>query len=91
MTYIYVYTADKDKFKRIEKAVEVAKSLDETLVFCVNDLEAIEEVRKNGFKAMNVDAIADLFNLSDGSDTFYISTPEDTTYLKAAFANVKEI
>ena len=91
MTYIYVYTDDKDKFERIKKAVEVAKNLDETPVFCVNDLEAIEEVNKNGFKAMNVDALQDLFNLSDGSDTFYISTPEDTTYLKAVFANVKEI
>ncbi len=40
---------------------------------------------------MNVDAIEDLFNLSDGSDTFYILTPEDSSYLKAAFANVKEI
>ncbi len=91
MIYIYVYTADKEKFERIKKAVEVAKNLDETPVFCVNDLEAIEEVRKHGFKAMNVDALQDLFNLSDGSDTFYILTPEDTTYLKAAFANVKEI
>ncbi|ACM93240.1 hypothetical protein NAMH_0303 [Nautilia profundicola AmH] len=91
MTYIYVYTADKDKFERIKKAVEVANTLPETPVFCVNDLEAIEEVRKNGYKAMNVDALQDLFNLSDGSDTFYILTPEDTTYLKAAFANVKEI
>ncbi len=91
MIYVYVYTADKDKFERIKKAVEVAKNLDETPVFCVNDLEAIEEVRKHGFKAMNVDALQDLFNLSDGSDTFYISTPEDATYLKAAFANVKEI
>ena len=91
MTYIYVYTADKEKFERIKKAVEVAKSLSETPVFCVNDLEAIDEVRKNGFKAMNVDALQDLFNLSDGSDTFYVFTPEDTTYLKAAFANVKEI
>jgi hypothetical protein len=91
LIYIYVYTADKDKFDRIKKAVEFAKSLDETSVFCVNDLESIGEVRKHGFKAMNVDALQDLFNLSDGSDTFYISTPEDTAYLKAAFANVKEI
>jgi methionine synthase I (cobalamin-dependent) len=91
LTYIYVYTADKKKFERIKKAVEVAKTLDETPVFCVNDLEAIEEVNKNGFKAMNVDALQDLFNVSDGSDVFYISTPEDTAYLKAAFANVKEI
>jgi hypothetical protein len=29
--------------------------------------------------------------LTDGSDTFYIITPEDSTYLKASFANVKEI
>ena len=60
MTYIYVYTADKDKFERIKKAVEVAKTLDETPVFCVNDLEAIEEVRKHGFKAMNVDALQEV-------------------------------
>jgi hypothetical protein len=91
LTYIYVYTADNKKFDRIKKAVEVAKSLNETPVFCVNDLEAIEEVRKSGFKAMNVDALADLFNLSQGNDEFIICTPEDTTYLKAAFANVKEI
>jgi hypothetical protein len=91
LIYIYVYTADKDKFERIKKAVEVAKTLNETPVFCVNDLEAIEEVRKNGFKAMNVDALQDLFNLGDGGDTFYISTPEDTTYFKASLANVKEI
>jgi len=91
MTYIYVYTADNKKFDRIKKAVEVAKSLNETPVFCVNDLEAIEEVRKNGFKAMNVDALADLFNLSQGNDEFIIITPEDSTHLKASFANVKEI
>ncbi len=50
MTYIYVYTADKEKFERIKKALEVARGLDETAVFCVNDLEAIEEIRKNGLK-----------------------------------------
>lgn len=88
MIYFYVYTADKEKYDRIKKAVEVAKTLKEDPVFCVNDLEAIGEVRKHGFKAMNVDALEDLFSLSDGSDTFYVSTPEDTTYLKAAFADV---
>ena len=91
MTYIYVYTADKQKFDRIKKAIDFAKTLNETPIFCVNDLEAIDEVRKGGFKAMNVDAIEDLFSLTDGSDTFYIITPEDSTYLKASFANVKEI
>jgi len=91
LTYIYVYTADKEKFERIKKAVEFIKNLDERPVFCVNDIESIAELKKNGFDAMNVDALEDLFNLSDGSDTFYILTPEDTTYLKAAFASVKEI
>ena len=91
MTYIYVYTADEQKFDRIKKAIDFAKTLNETPIFCVNDLEAIDEVRKGGFKAMNVDAIEDLFSLSDGSDTFYIITPEDSTHLKASFANVKEI
>jgi len=91
LTYIYVYTADGEKFERIKKAVDFAKTLEDTPVFCVNDLEAIGEVRKHGFKAMNVDALQDLFSLSDGGDTFYISTPEDTKYLKAAFANVTEI
>ena len=91
MTYIYVYTADKQKFDRIKKAIDFAKTLKETPIFCVNDLEAIDEVRKNGFKAMNVDAIEDLFSLTDGSDTFYIITPEDSAYLKASFVNVKEI
>ena len=91
MTYIYVYTADKQKFSRIKKAIDFAKTLKETPIFCVNDLEAIDEVRKNGFKAMNVDAIEDLFSLTDGSDTFYIITPEDSAYFKASFANVKEL
>ena len=89
MLYVYVYTADNKKFDRLNKAIEFVK--DKDVIFCVNDLEAIEFVKNRGFKAMNVDALVDLFNLSDGSDEFYICTPEDSTYLKASFANVKEI
>jgi len=91
LTYIYVWTADDKKFERIKKTLEFAKSLDETPVFCVNDLEAIEKITKNGFKAMNVDAVEDLLNVGDGSDTYILCTPEEIESLKAIYKNVKEI
>ena len=89
MLYVYVYTSDEKKFDRLNRAIEFVK--DKEVIFCVNDLESIAFVKSKGFKAMNVDALVDLFNLSDGSDEFYICTPEDSTYLKASFSNVKEI
>jgi len=89
MLYVYIYTADDKKFERLNNVIEFVK--DKNAIFCVNDLESITFIKSKGFKAMNVDALIDLFNLSNGSDEFYICTPEDTTYLKASFINVKEI
>ena len=89
MLYIYVYTADNKKFDRLNKVIEFIK--DKDVIFCVNDLESIAFIKSRGFKAMNVDALIDLFSLDNGSDEFYICTPEDSTYLKASFANVKDI
>jgi len=89
MLYVYVYTDDEKKFDRLNKAIEFVK--DKKAIFCVNDLESIAFVKKRGFKAINVDALVDLFSLSNESDEFYICTPEDSNYLKASFSNIKEI
>jgi hypothetical protein len=89
MNYIYIYTADENKFDRIKIGVEYAKTLDEA-VFCVNDLEAISKVREYGYKAMNLDALVDLFNLLTPDDTIAICTPEDATILKASY-RVKDL
>ena len=89
MLYVYVYTADNKKFERLNKAIKFIKNKD--VIFCVNDLESIVFIKSKGFKAMNIDALIDLFNLNSGDDEFYICTPEDSTYLNASFINVKEI
>jgi len=94
MKYFYVYTADKNKeerINRINKALEYVKENNLDVVFCVNDLQSISYIKENGYKALNVDALEDLLNLSDGSDEFYLLTPEDTTFIKVSFANVKEL
>ena len=87
MKYVYVYTADEKKFDRLDKASEIKDA-----VFCVNDIESIVYLRdKYGIKAMNVDALVDLFNLLKADDEIYLCTPEDTKILKASFANSKEL
>ena len=92
MKYFYVYTGDKkkeDKINRLNKAIEYVKLNQDEVIFCVNDLQSIAYLKEKGYKALNVDALQDLLNLSDGSDEFYLLTPEDTKFIKAAFANVK--
>ena len=87
MKYVYVYTADDKKFQRLDKASEIKDA-----VFCVNDLESIAYLReKYGIKAMNLDALVDLFNLLKAEDEIILCTPEDTTLVKESFANSKEI
>ena len=89
MNYIYVYTVDEKVDERIKKAVEYAPSLNEA-VFCVNDLHSISKVREYGYKAMNLDALVDLFNLLTLDDTIAICTAEHTTILKASY-RVKDL
>jgi len=85
--YVYVYTADDKKFERLDKASEIKDA-----VFCVNDIESITYLReKYGIKAMNVDAIVDLFNLLEADDEILLCTPEDTKYIKASFSKIKEL
>jgi len=93
LTYCYIYTGERKKEERILRIENALANLSEKedIIFIVNDLQSIAYLKEKGYKAMNVDALEDLFNLSDGSDTFYVSTPEDITYLKASFANIKEI
>jgi len=87
MKYVYVYTADDKKFKRLDKASEIKDA-----VFCVNDIESIAYLReKYGIKAMNIDAIVDLFNLLEADDEIILCTPEDTKLIKASFINSKEL
>ena len=87
MRYVYVYTADDKKFQRLDKASDIKDA-----VFCVNDIESIAYLReKYGIKAMNIDAIIDLFNLLEADDEIYLCTPEDTKLVKASFAKSKEI
>jgi len=92
--YCYVYTGDKnkeDRLKRIDKVINELQKLNENVVFAVNDLQSIAYLNKKGYKALNLDALADIYNLITHDDFLYICTPEDTTLLKASFANVKEI
>jgi len=87
MKYVYVYTADDKKFDRLKRASEIKDA-----VFCVNDIESIVYLReKYGIKAMNIDAIVDLFNLLEADDEIILCTPEDTKLVKASFANSKEL
>ena len=91
MKYVYVYTGDRkkeDRLKRIDKAIE--KLEDKDVVFVVNDLQSIAYLKDKGFKALNIDAIADLFNLLTPDDEIILCTPEDTTIVKASF-RTKEI
>ena len=91
MRYIYVYTGDRKKeerLKRIDKAIE--KLENKEVVFVVNDLQSIAYLKNKGFKALNIDAIADLFNLLTPDDEIVLCTPEDTTIIKASF-RAKEI
>jgi len=92
--YCYVYTGDRnkeDRLKRINKALEELKKLNEEVVFAVNDLQSIAYLKEKGYKALNLDAVEDIFNLITHDDFLYICTPEDTTIIKASYANVKEL
>ncbi len=91
MIFAYVYTADNKKEDRIKKMVDYVKENNLKPTFAVNDIQGIGIVNSYGFKAMNVDAIIDLVNLSDGGDEFLLCTPEDSSYIKASFKDVKEI
>ena len=94
MKYCYVYTGDRnkeDRLKRIDKAIEYVKNLDEEIIFAVNDLQSIAYVKEKGFKALNLDAINDLLNLMTPDDSVILCSPEDTMIIKASFRDVKEI
>ena len=92
MKYVYVYTGDRKKEDRIKRLDKAIQRIDDTkLVFVVNDLQSIAYLKDNGFKALNIDAIEDLFNLLTPDDEIVLCTPEDTTLVKASFANSKEI
>jgi len=92
--YCYIYTGDKNKkerLKRIDKALEEIKKLNEDVVFVVNDLQSIAYLKEKGFKALNIDAAEDLFNLLEPDSIIYLCTPEDTKIIKASFRNAREI
>ena len=94
MKYCYIYTGDRnkeDRFKRIDKAIEYVKKLNEEVIFAINDLQSIAYIKEKGFKALNLDALADLFNLLTPDDSVILCTPEDTLLVKASFRNVEEI
>ena len=91
MKYVYVYTGDRkkeDRLNRIDRAIN--KLEDNNIVFVVNDLQSIAYLKEKGFKALNVDAIVDLFNLLTPDDEIILCTPEDTLIVKASF-KAKEI
>jgi len=92
--YCYIYTGDKKKeerFKRIDKALKEIKTLKEDVIFAVNDLQSIAYLKEKGFKALNIDAAEDLFNLLEPDNFVYLCTPEDIKIIKASFVNAKEI
>jgi hypothetical protein len=85
MKYCYIYTADKNKFKRMDFVLNHINDA----IFAVNDLESIAYLKEKGFKALNVDAWQDLLNLITPEDELIISTPEEN-HLKY-LPNVKEL
>ena len=86
MKYVYVYTADADKFERLNKAAKIKNA-----IFCVNDIESIAYLReKYNIKALNIDAVIDLVNLLEMGDEVYLCTPEDIKIIKSSF-KAKEI
>jgi ATP phosphoribosyltransferase regulatory subunit HisZ len=92
--YCYVYTGDKNKeerIKRINQVLDVLKDMNEDVVFAVNDLQSIAYLKEKGFRALNIDAIQDLFNLVTHDDILYICTPEEKNLILASYANAKEI
>ena len=92
MRYVYVYTGDRKKEDRLNRINRAIENLDDKdVIFVVNDLQSIAYLKENGFKALNVDAIDDLFNLLTPDDEIILCTPEDTLIVKASFANAKEI
>ncbi len=89
--YCYVYTGDRvkeDRLKRIDKAIE---NINDEVIFAVNDLQSIAYLNEKGYKALNIDALQDLFNLLAPDDIIYLCTPEDTSLIKVSYRNVKEI
>ena len=90
--YCYVYTGDKQKQKRLDRIENAIKNLEnEEVIFAVNDLQSIAYLREKGYKALNIDALQDLFNLLEPDDIIYLCTPENTLIIKASFRNAKEI
>ncbi len=92
--YCYIYTGDKkkeDRIKRIDKALKEIEKIGDEVIFAVNDLQSIAYLKEKGFKALNIDAALDLFNLLKPDSVVYLCTPEDTLVIKASFRNAKEI
>jgi hypothetical protein len=94
MAYAYIYTGDKkkeDRIRRIDKALKKLEEIGDEVIFAVNDLQSIAYLKEKGFKALNIDAALDLFNLLEPDSVVYLCTPEDTLVIKASFKNAKEI
>jgi hypothetical protein len=94
MTYLYIYTGDRQWEERIEKGVEWARKggfTPESLLFCVNDVKGIEKVQQLGFKALNLDAPVDLINLATKGDQIYLLTPEEIGPLPTYFPNLHRL
>ncbi len=92
MIYVYVYTGDKDRNRaKLDEVIKKVKEIKEDFAFAVNDLQSIAYLKEKGYKALNIDAVQDLFNLLEAGDTIYLCTPEETKIIKASFANAKEI
>jgi hypothetical protein len=92
MRYCYVYTGDREKEKRIKRIDKVLEKLkNKEIIYVVNDLQSIAYLKEKGYKALNIDAIEDLFNLLTPEDSVILCTPEKSEYLRFSFSNVEEI
>lgn len=89
MVYIYVQTLDG--FSRLPKAIEFAKKLKEEYKFLVNDIRAIDHLRQQGIKAVNLDAVFDCLNIVEYTDKLFFFTDEETEGLKLNYSEAKEI
>ena len=91
MIYVYVDTKDYD-FSKIDLALEKMLNLGKKdFTFLVNDIRSIDYLREKGYKAVNLDGFADIFNIVTHDDELFYQTDEDDNLVKIQYANAKKI
>jgi len=90
MIYIYIDTKDYD-YSKIDKALEyITNNNLNDIRFLVNDIRSIDYLREKGYKAVNLDSFADVFNIVTHDDLLHYHTNEDDTFIKIQFPTAKK-